>query len=92
MTNNIDKQSFGQAGLVLVAANTEIPAGQYCALSFLGGGGLITTAFPAAQAPLVTGTQTGIAFADGYTIFTPLNIPSGSAARINCPVAVYKAL
>jgi hypothetical protein len=92
MTNNIDKQSFGEAGAQLVAANTEIPAGQYCALSFVGGGGAITTAFSAAEAPILSGTQTSITFADGFTIFTPLIIASGSSARIACPVILYKAL
>lgn len=92
MTNNIDKQSFGEAGLVFVAANTAIPEGQYCALGFVGGGGAITTAFSAAEAPLVSGTQTSITFADGYFLYTPLVIASGSSARIACPVVLYKAL
>lgn len=92
MTNNIDKQSFGEAGAQLVAANTAIPAGQYCALSFVGGGGAITTAFSSAEAPLLSGTQTSITFPDGYTLYTPLAIASGSAARIACPVVLYKAI
>jgi len=45
MKNDTDKQSFGEAGAQLVAANTAIPAGQYCALGFIGGGGAITTSF-----------------------------------------------
>lgn len=92
MTNNIDKQSFGEGGTQLVAANTAIPAGQYCALSFVGGGGAITTAFSSAEAPLISGTQTSIAFPDGYTLYTPLTIASGSTARIACPIALYKAI
>jgi hypothetical protein len=92
MTNDIDKQSFGEAGAQIVAANTAIPAGQYCALSFVGGGGAITTAFSAAEAPILSGTQTSITFADGYIIYTPLVIASGSSARIACPVILYKAL
>jgi len=92
MTNDIDKQSFGEAGAQIVAANTEIPAGQYCALSFVGGGGAITTAFSAAEAPILSGTQTSITFADGYILFTPLVIASGSSARIACPIILYKAL
>jgi hypothetical protein len=91
MTNNIDKQSFGEAGAQLVATNTAIPAGEYCALSFVGSGA-ITTAFSATEAPLLSGTQTSITFANGYTIFTPLTIASGSSARIACPVILYKAL
>ena len=92
MTNDIDKQSFGEAGAQIVAANTAIPAGQYCALSFVGGGGAITTAFSAAEAPILSGTQTSVTFADGYIIYTPLVIASGSSARIACPVILYKAL
>ena len=92
MTNNIDKQSFGEAGAQLVAANTAIPAGQYCALSFVGGGGAITTAFSEAEVPILSGTQTSITFPDGYTIFTPLVIASGSTARIACPIVLYKAI
>jgi hypothetical protein len=92
MTNYIDKQSFGEGGVTLVAANTPIPEGQYCALSFVGGGGAITTAFSSAEAPLLSGTQTSIAFPDGYTIYTPLIIGAGSLARIACPVVLYKSL
>ena len=92
MTNNIDKQSFGEGGTQLVAANTAIPAGQYCALSFVGGGGAITTAFSATEAALLSGTQTSITFPDGYTLFTPLVIASGSSARIACPIVLYKAI
>jgi len=92
MTNDIEKQSFGEAGAQLVAANTAIPAGQYCAISFVGGGGAITTAFSEAEAPILSGTQTSINFPDGYTLFTPLVIASGSSARINCPIVLYKAL
>lgn len=94
MTNNIDKQSFGEGGVTLVAADTVIPAGQYCALSFVGGGGAITTAFSSAEAPLITGAaQTAMnAFPDGYTLYTPLIIGASSAARIACPVILYKSL
>lgn len=95
MTNNADKQSFGEAGLCLVAANTPIPAGRYCALSFVGGGGAITTGFTATEAPLIAGgaLQTAMnAFPDGYTIYTPLIIGATSFARIACPVVLYKSL
>ena len=91
MTNNIDKQSFGEGGVTLVATNSIIPAGQYCALSFLGGG-QISPIFQPAEAPLLSGTQTGIIFADGYTLYTPLIISAGSSARVSCPVALYKSL
>lgn len=93
MTNNIDKQSFGEGGLVFVGANTAPPAGQYCAISFISGGGSITTAFTAAEAPLVSGTQTGHIFPDGYTLYTPITIIGGSSTfRANCAVVLYKAL
>ena len=94
MTNNIDKQSFGEGGVTLVAADTVIPAGQYCALSFVGGGGAITTGFTATEAPLITAaSQTAMnAFPDGYTIYTPLIIGATSFALIACPVVLYKSL
>jgi hypothetical protein len=92
MTNNTDKQSFGEAGAQLVAADSAIPAGQYCALSFVGGGGAITTAFSAAEVPILSGTQTSITFPDGYTVFTPIVIGSGSAARVSCATILYKAI
>ena len=94
MTNNIDKQSFGEGGVTLVAADTVIPAGQYCALSFVGGGGAITTGFTATEAPLITAaSQTAMnAFPDGYTIYTPLIIGATSLARIACPIVLYKSL
>lgn len=92
MKNDTDKQSFGEAGAQIVAADAEIPAGQYCALSFVGGGGAITTAFSAVEAPLLSGTQTSVTFPDGYTLYTPLVIASGSSARIACPITLYKAV
>ena len=93
MTNNIDKQSFGEGGVTLVAADTVIPAGQYCALSFVGGGGAITVGFSSTEAPLLSGTQTSMnAFPDGYTIYTPLIIGATSLARIACPIVLYKSL
>jgi hypothetical protein len=92
MTNNIDKQSFGQGGCELVSATSAIPAGQYCAIAFIGGGGAITTSFSAAEAPLLGGTQTSKTFPDGFVLFTPLVIKTGSTARINCPIVAYKAV
>lgn len=76
---------------MLVAATTALPAGQYCAISFVGGGGAITTAFPQEQVPLLSAaSQLGITFPDGYTLYTPLVIPAASVGRINCPVVLYK--
>lgn len=92
MKLDTDKQAFGEGGLKLAAANTALPAGEYCAISFVGGGGAITTAFSAAEAPLISGTQTSISFPDGYVLYTPLTIAAGSAARVACPVVLYNAL
>jgi hypothetical protein len=92
MKLDTDRQAFGEGGLKLVAANTALPAGEYCAISFVGGGGDITTSFSAAEASLISGTQTGITFPDGYVLYTPLSIAAGSAARISCPVVLYTAL
>jgi len=39
-----------------------------------------------------SGTQTSITFPDGYTLYTPLVIESGSSARIACPIILYKAI
>jgi len=92
MTNNIDKQSFGEAGCVIVTGATQvIPAGQYCAVSFVADT-LITTAFNAAEAPLLTGTQTGITFPAGFTLFTPITITGTSVGQITGTAIFYRAL
>lgn len=92
MTNNIDKQSFGEAGCVIVNGTTQsIPAGEYFAVSFAADT-TITTAFSASEAPLLSGTQTGITWPAGYTIFTPLQITGTSTGRITGTAIFYKAL
>jgi hypothetical protein len=92
MTNNIDKQSFGQAGCVLVNGTTQsIPAGQYCAVTFLTNT-TITTAFPAGEAPLLSGTQTGITYPAGVTLFTPLITVGTSTGKITGTAVFYKAV
>ena len=88
--NKIDMLSLGRYGVHLLPANTVIPAGQYTAVAFLGGGGSFTTGFTATEAPYLTGTKTGITFADGFVLLTPITIAAGSLTRINCPVALYK--
>lgn len=92
MTNNIDKQSFGEAGCEIVSGTTKsIPAGQYCAVSFITDT-TITTAFSAAEAPLLSGTQTGITYPSGYVIFTPFQITGTSTGKITGSAIFYKAL
>jgi hypothetical protein len=95
MTNNIDKQSFGEAGCVILTGSTGSPAtpptGQFCAISFVTEGA-ITTQFDAAEAPLWDGTETGITYPAGYTIYTPLifsNLPTG---RFSGTVIFYRSL
>jgi hypothetical protein len=92
MTNNIDKQSFGEAGCQIVNGTAQsIPAGQYCAVSFAANT-QISTAFNAAEAPLLGGTQTGITFPAGFTLFTPINISGLSIGRITGTAIFYRAL
>ncbi|MFN4909429.1 MAG: hypothetical protein ACK5H0_10410 [Bacteroidota bacterium] len=92
MTNDIDKQSFGEVGCVIVSGTTQsVPAGQYCAISFAANT-TITTAFPATEAPLMSGTQTGITWLTGYTIYTPLQITGTSTGKITGTAIFYKAL
>jgi len=92
MTNNIDKQSFGEAGCVIVTGTTQsVPAGQYCAISFAADT-TITTAFSSAEAPLLGGTQTGITYPAGFTLFTPISISGTSTGEITGTAVFYKAL
>jgi hypothetical protein len=92
MTNNIDKQSFGEAGCQLVSGtDATIPAGQYCAISFVADTEF-TTALSAAEAPLLGGTQTGITYPAGFTLFTPISISGTSTGEITGTAVFYKAL
>jgi hypothetical protein len=92
MTNNIDKQSFGEAGCVLVTGtDASIPAGHYCAVSFITDTEF-TTDLSAAEAPLLTGTQAGITFPAGFTLFTPLVVVGTSTGEITGTAIFYKAL
>jgi hypothetical protein len=63
MTNNIEKQSFGQNGAQIITAGT-VPAGEYCALQFVTDGTLDSIA-----APKLAGIVTGVTYPAGLTLF-----------------------
>ena len=95
MTNNIDKQSFGEAGCFILTGSTVSPAtpptGQFCAISFVTEG-TITTQFGDAEAPLWDGTETGITYPAGYTIYTPLIFSNSPTGRFSGTVIFYRSL
>ena len=92
MTNNIDKQSFGEAGCQIISGTTQSPpAGEYCAVSFVVDS-TIFTAFSAAEAPLWGGTQTGITYPAGFTIYTPFVITASPTGTITGTAIFYKAI
>ena len=95
MTNNIDKQSFGEAGCEIITGTSGTPvappAGEYCAISFVTDS-TISTAAAAAEAPLFGGTETGITYPAGFTIYTPLVIGSAPQMRFVGTVILYKSL
>jgi hypothetical protein len=92
MTNNIDKQSFGEAGCVIISGTTQaVPAGQYCAVSFVTDSE-ITTGFSATEVPLWEGTETGITYPAGFAVYTPFIIGASSTGRITGTAIFYKAL
>lgn len=82
MTNNIDKQSFGEAGCVAITSAT-ITDGQYCAMQCVTD---VTLTVSAAQAPLTSGIS-GTTFPTGFVLFTPINGGSITGTAI-----FYKAL
>jgi hypothetical protein len=76
MTNNTDKQSFGQAGAVAATAGA-IAAGDYCALQ-----AITDIELSAFAAPKLTGTITGISISAGTVIplqFASATLTSGTA-------------
>lgn len=92
MTNDIDRQSMGEAGCVIVNGTTQtVPEGQYYAVSFVVNS-TITTGFTVTEVPLMTGTQTGITYPAGFTIFTPFTIGSTSTGRVTGTAIFYKAI
>lgn len=92
MTNDVDKQSMGKAGCVIVSGTSQtVPAGQYFAVSFVVDS-TIATGFTAAETPLMAGTQTGITYPAGFTIFTPFTIGSSSTGRVTGTAIFYKAI
>jgi hypothetical protein len=90
MTNNIDKQSFGEAGCHIIT-NGSPPEGQYCAISFVTDC-TITTAFSSTEAPLWGGTETGITYPAGFTIFTPFVIAATPTGIISGTAIFYRAI
>lgn len=92
MTNNIDKQSFGEAGCVIISGiNQSVPAGDYCAMSFVIDS-TISTAFTSSEVPLLSGTQTGVTWPAGYVLFTPFQITGNSTGKITGTAVFYKSL
>ena len=92
MTNNIDKQSFGEAGCHIISGTAQSPpAGEYCAVSFVADS-TIATPFSAAEAPLFGGTETGITYPAGFTIYTPFVITASPTGTVTGTAIFYKAL
>ena len=87
MTNNIDKQSFGEAGCVLVATST-VPVGEYCAVQCVTAATLTVTS---TQAPIATGVN-GVELPVGFTLFTPIVSKTGSTPSVSGTAIFYKAL
>jgi hypothetical protein len=87
MTNNIDKQSFGEAGCKIVTGD-ELGAGQYCALQFVTEGEL--TSFTPVSTSLTEGTyDTSVTYPAGFVLFTPFTNVEPAAG---VTVVAYKAL
>lgn len=86
MTNNIEKQSFGEAGCEIVTA-AALPTGQYCALQFVTEGGL--DSFTPVSTTLTGGTYTGVTYPAGFVLYTPFITATPSAG---ITVVGYKAL
>jgi len=84
MTNNIDKQSFGEAGCVqITGTSATITAGEYCAMQCVTD---VTLTVSAAQAPLATGI-TGTTYPAGFVLLTPIN-----GGSITGTAVFYKAI
>jgi hypothetical protein len=86
MTNNIDKQSFGEAGCKLVDG-AALGAGQWCALQFVTEGEL--TSFTPVSSSLTEGTYTDVTYPAGFVLFTPF---VNATPDTDVVVIAYKAL
>ncbi len=79
MTNNIEKQSFGQNGAVCVTSGSA--SGDFCAIQVLA-----EANFSAITWPELTGTLTGIAIPAGTVIYgqiTAFTLDSGTVLAYN---------
>ena len=86
MTNNIDKQSFGEAGFEMKTGPATFTVGNYCSLQFITDSTLTSIAAPLNSASSVA--VTGITYPAGLTIFTPFT----SAVILAGTAIAYKAL
>jgi hypothetical protein len=86
MTNNIDKQSFGEAGFEMRTGSATFTTGDYCALQFVTDSTLTSIAAPLNSASSVA--VTGITYPAGFVIFTPFT----SAVIATGTAIAYKAL
>ena len=84
MADTILKQEAGRGGAVIVSNGTP-PAGEYCTLHWVSSG-TITTAL---NAPLLTGTQTGITYPANSKIKTPI---IGGTGVITGTAIFYRAI
>jgi hypothetical protein len=101
MTNNIDKQSFGEAGCLLakdVVPNVTSPTAanpqyQFCAMQCV----TDVTISTAIDAPLMTlqGATYPVTFPAGFVLFTPINggpASGGATGTLTGTAIFYKAL
>lgn len=83
----IDKQSFGEGGAQIVT-NANVNVGEYCAMQCVTDVAITS----ALNAPLLSGTQTGVTYPAGFVLFTPIISVSGSTGTITGTAIFYKAL
>jgi len=83
MSDYILKQNAGRGGAVIVTGT--VPAGDYCALLWVTAG-TITTAL---NAPILSGTQTGITYPALLRIDTPI---TGGTGVITGTAIFYKGV
>ncbi len=86
MTNNIDKQSFGEAGAEIVQSG-NVPVGQYCAMQCITDVSSVTL-----TTPLLGGSLQGVTFPAGFILYTPIVSVSGTQGSISGKAIFYKAL